>query len=157
MVESLSRENTHQILRQQALKYLTRREYSAKELQQKLVLKGFDSELVKAQIEELGRQGLQSDSRFAENYMRFRREKGFGPIRIQQELQQRGVSQELIELHTAINDPQWLDYLKKVRDKRFGDGKAQDLQQRSQQIRYLLYRGFSQNQIERLIAADDGG
>ena len=156
MVELLSSENTHQVLRQQALKYLTRREYSAQELQQRLVLKGFDSELVKAQIEELGQQGLQSDSRFAENYMRFRREKGFGPIRIQQELQQRGVSQDLIELHTNVNDPQWLDYLKKVRDKRFGDSQPQDLKQRSQQVRYLLYRGFSQNQIERLIADDVG-
>ena len=120
------------------------------------MLKGYDSELVKAQIEELGQQGLQSDSRFAENYMRFRREKGFGPVRIQQELQQRGVSPALIEQHINMNDPLWLEYLKNVRDKRFGDSKPQDLKQRSQQIRYLLYRGFSQSQIERLIADDDG-
>ena len=102
-------------LRRHAIMLLTRREHSTQELSQKLIAKGYDAALMHAVIQDLKHEGLQSDSRFAESYMRFRREKGFGPIHIRKELQQRGVSEDVISAIVDVRDPVWLEYLESAR------------------------------------------
>lgn len=131
-----------------AMRLLTRREHSCQELQQKLKHKGFDESLVHQILEDLERQGLLSDERFAESYFRFRRSKGYGPIRLQQELRQRGISDEIIAATVIEDDSEWFDLACKVREKRFGQALPENITDRAKQQRFLQYRGFNHQQLK---------
>ncbi len=71
---------------------LARREHSGKELQAKLRAKGYPEELTGEVVAALTREGLASDERFAEALVNVRRARGYGPLRIRHELEQRCVS-----------------------------------------------------------------
>ncbi len=157
MVESgsVELETDRKEMRRQAILSLTRREHSAKELLQKLIRKGYESEQVLALLDNLIDEGLQSDQRFAENYVRFRRKKGFGPVHIQQELQRRGVSKDIITAIVNTQDAGWLECLERARHKRFGPALPANPKDRAKQSRFLAYRGFSQEQITGVFCDDE--
>jgi len=81
-------------LRQRALGLLARREHSRAELQRKLTGPETDAAELGALIEHLATAGQQSDTRYAEAFVRSRIERGHGPVRIRQELRQRGVASD---------------------------------------------------------------
>ena len=70
--------------------YLSRREHSYQELIKKLGKKDFNLSLVNIELEKLIEDGLQSDSRFTESFIRSRKNQGKGPLRIRSELSIRG-------------------------------------------------------------------
>ena len=74
---------------------LARREHSRVELQEKLTKKGFPREQIECALEQLVANNLQSDQRFLEDFIRSRVLKGNGPLRISQELRQRGIEDGL--------------------------------------------------------------
>ena len=80
-----------------AVKLLSRREHSALELRDKLAKREFDEDEIELAIDELQQGGWLSDERFAEAYIRMRQLKGFGPIRISMELNERGVDEGIID------------------------------------------------------------
>lgn len=131
-----------------AMRLLTRREHSCQELKQKLERKGFNAGLVEDITAQLQQEGLLSDVRFAESYQRSRCNKGYGPIRIQQELKQRGTSQEIISATVIEDDPEWFELARRVREKRFGKALPGSLPERMKQQRFLQYRGFNQQQLK---------
>lgn len=133
---------------------LARREHSAAELFHKLRMRGYDEASIQAVIDALGKEGLQSDVRYTENYIHSRIEKGYGPVRIVQELRQKGINDELIQLHLAEQEPDWLELAGQVRMKRFGRNMPRDLKEQAKQSRFLQQRGFSGEQISRLFRAD---
>ncbi len=79
-------------MRKRALDLLARREHAVAELTRKLIEKGFDEIFVHEALSALVDDGLLSDARYAESYVRSRMGKGFGPVRIREELRQRGVA-----------------------------------------------------------------
>jgi regulatory protein len=131
-----------------AMRLLARREHSCQELKQKLQHKGFDAALVEKVTAQLHQEGLLSDARFAESYLRSRCNKGYGPIRIQQELKQRGTSQEIISAAVIQDDPEWFELARRVREKRFGKALPDSMPERMKQQRFLQYRGFNQQQLK---------
>lgn len=136
------------------LEMLSRREHSIWELKRKLVVRGYQSNLIEAVLVELCRDNLQSDQRFTENYIRSRVEHGFGPHRIAAELRERGVSTELI-INCLKQEDQWDSQVIKARNKRFGQVIPSSLKERNQQIRFLQYRGFTQEQINHALNGID--
>lgn len=134
-----------------ALDMLARREHSLHELQQKLVRKGCGAELAAEVAQELETRQLLSDGRFAEDLLRARRERGYGPLRIKKEMQDKGVDEELIERFVDMSDPLWLEILKRVRRKKFGDRRPRSYQERARQARFLQYRGFTFDQIQSVL------
>ncbi|MEM7054573.1 MAG: regulatory protein RecX [Pseudomonadota bacterium] len=88
-------------LRDAALKLLGRRDHSSKELTDKLAQRGFDGQLIEHVLAELSQSGLHSEQRYAESYARQRAMKAYGPLRIQAELAQRGLSRE--QISEALN------------------------------------------------------
>ena len=48
--------------------------------------------MIEEQIARLSRENLQSNLRFAESYARQRIGRGYGPVRVQEELRERGAS-----------------------------------------------------------------
>ena len=143
----------HGQARERALALLARREHSCEELRHKLAHKGFAG-CAEAVVAELERAQLVSDHRFAEALVRNRRERGYGPLKIQQELRAKGVAQELAE---AVVDPgaaQWAELLQQVWNKKFAGRRPGDYREWARQARFLEGRGFSAEQIRRVVSKD---
>ena len=130
---------------------LARREHSKHELQQKLVAKGFALKPVILILQTLEQEGLLSDVRFAEMYVRTRASHGFGPVRIQAELNEYGVAEEIIRAAVFAEGYDWSMLAKKVRSKKFGEKIPRDLSAIMQQKRFLHYKGFDFDIIKEII------
>ena len=128
---------------------LARREHSKAELLRKLVSKDFAIDEAKLVIDELALEGLQSDARFVDAYVHMRIGRGYGPIRIQMELQERGIAPELIKHALDFDEEYWLDLANKTRTKKFGTKIPQDFAAKTKQMRYLQYKGFDNDVILR--------
>jgi regulatory protein len=142
-------ENIDQInhIKKECLKLLTRREHSRKEIEQKLVNKGFDPELIVKIIAQLTEKDWQSDSRFAESYLNQRSRKGFGPVRIAYELQQKGINAADIAEQIQGNTDNWFLQLEQVCKKKYADPARLTHEERAKCYRFLLHRGFSSAMI----------
>jgi regulatory protein len=138
-----------------ALDMLARREHSRSELQHKLVKKGCAAELAASVARELEAQQLLSDERFVESLLQVRREGGYGPVRISREMKDKGIDPQLIEHYIDAADPQWLEVLKRVRRKKFGDRLPRSYPERARQARFLQYRGFTYDQIRSVLNPSD--
>jgi regulatory protein len=143
-----------QAIRQRAYKLLASREHSRLQLQRKLGERGFDEDTVASVLSELAAEGLQSDERYAESFVRSRIERGYGPIRIAAELREHGVDEALISDYLDFSDPLWPERLEEVRSRRFGEALPDDYQTRAKQARFLQYRGFTSDQIRRMLNQD---
>ncbi|MFO1352754.1 MAG: regulatory protein RecX [Gammaproteobacteria bacterium] len=135
--------------RDTALRLLGRREHSALELRHKLGLRGFTAASIDAVITQLGAEDLLNEARYAEVYAHTRADKGYGPLRIQRELRERGVASEDIAVALADLDDFWPRKLADIRRKRFANA-HKDASARLQQTRFLRQRGFTLEQINRL-------
>lgn len=151
MQETLARRTIQQV----AIDLLARRDHSRFELQQKLRQRGFVPEQITDLLQTLAEQGLQSDRCFADNYCRARMNKGYGPLRIAAELQQRGIVQELIEQCLSAVETNWLQQAICVQRKRFGKKIPVDFHERARQMRFLQYRGFSSEHIHGIFSMID--
>ena len=67
------------------------------------------------------------------------------------ELRERGLTEEFIEDHLQITDNSWLIALARILQKRFKNKKTTDKKFHYQQQRFLYYRGFTEEQIERVL------
>ncbi len=136
-----------QSLRERAMNFLARREHSVHELTTKLVKAEFDCDDIQNIIARLTEQDLQSDQRFAENYTRYRSNRGFGSQKIRQELKERGVDVELINDALEQQNIDWFAIAVMVRHKRFGEQSPDEFKEQAKQQRFLQYRGFTHEQI----------
>ena len=107
-------------LRRSAMDSLARREHSYVELQRKLRLKYPDAphNEIDFQLGRLRDQGLQSDARFVESYVRYRKSRGFAYLHIRSDLLGRGVSESLIESNLFEDDDDWLPMAEALVQKR---------------------------------------
>ena len=96
-------------LRRKAMDALARREHSFSELLKKLRGKYPEAEEsdIEFVLQRLRSQNLQSDARFTENFIRYRKSKGFGFYHIKNDLLGRGVGRDLIDDMLNIRDDDW--------------------------------------------------
>ncbi|WP_241505773.1 regulatory protein RecX [Parahaliea mediterranea] len=153
-------------IRRAAMDLLARREHSRKELQQKLSRRfgsaalGPDLEQkveqkvgqkvgqkVEQELERLQAENLQSDARYAESFARQRMLRGYGPLRLRQEMRQKGIPDAQANLALEALDVDWFEQARAVCEKKFGAAAAADLKEKSRRQRFLQYRGFSQDHI----------
>ena len=134
--------------RQAAIRLLARREYGAYELIEKLHHRGFPMEAVEQVVAWLQDKDLQSDRRFVEMYIRSRKSRGQGPVRLRAELQQLAINDELVRDHLESDEQEWVDIARQVCQKRFGVRREISAAERAKQQRFLQYRGFSFEQIK---------
>ena len=134
-------------IRKTAMDYLARREHGEQELARKLLARGFDADRVEATLNTLIADGLLSDRRFVEAFVHSRYQKGSGPQKIRAELRQRGIDDNLIGACLEAVDEQWPERAREVREKKFGRQPPGDFRERSRQMRFLLQRGFTAEQI----------
>jgi regulatory protein len=134
-------------IRLSAMNFLSLREHSVKELEQKLEKKSYCAEDVRVVIAKLTSGGLQSDHRFAEAFVNMRHRQGKGPLLIELELKARGVSPDIISLHLRIRDEIWNHAARDVAIKKFGTFELHDLKEKAKKTRFLTMRGFSSTNI----------
>ena len=129
---------------------LARREHSRVELSRKLKDKEYTSDEIEAALDRLRDEGLQSDARFCEGYVRYRAHGGFGPLRITQEMQQKGISHDMIARYLAPMKGSWPTLLYAAWEKKFSHTIPEDIKARGKQYRFLLMRGFEARDIHDL-------
>lgn len=132
------------------MNYLARREHAASELRDKLARRFDAPALIEEVVSRLTEQKLQCDERFTEAFVTMRMRQGKGPVRILQELQQKGVASELSEAYLDVSDSEWRDLAREVRAKRFGSELPDVPKEKAKQMRFLQYRGFTAEQVRSL-------
>lgn len=143
-------DDNYKDIKETCLRLLARREHSRKELLNKLTGKGFDREDVLAVIDELARQGWQDDHRYAQNYARYRMQKGYGPVRIEYELRQNGIDEADLDAVLQESGDSWMDLLEQVYNKKYNHKKNLDRNEWAKRSRFLLHRGFTGEMISAL-------
>ena len=138
-------------IRLAAMNLLARREHSQRELRQKLRRRFPKDELVQIEIERLAQENLQSDARFAEAFLLQRADRGYGFMKVRQELRDRGLSDS--EINRAVDDAEvdWSELAREVYNKKFGAESASDLSERAKRSRFMQYRGFDRDDYQSLI------
>jgi regulatory protein len=147
LLDVVAEQPTVASVKKSGLNLLARREHSQVELRNKLQLRSFPLTLIETALQELSREGWQSDSRFAECYTQMRINRGFGPLRIRYELQQRGIHDELIEACLPSDNEFWLEKIALLCRKKFATKVKNDIKGRAKQQRFLQQRGFTFEQI----------
>lgn len=154
MTQQTDRKNRPQVsLRQRALDYLARREYSVAELGKKLQSVARQYELDADEIPEIladfQKRNWISDSRFTEQILHARKAK-FGSARIAHELREKGISDNLIA--DALQDVKHdeLENAKAVWRKKFITPPS-SREEWAKQARFLQSRGFGFEIIKKVI------
>ena len=129
---------------------LARREHSRLELYQKLKQKKFEPNIINTELDKLSNEGLQSDERFAEAFLRSRIDKGKGPNIILSELLQRGVDELLVSnVLESISEGQWCEVAYETMNKKLGNESELDYDKQLKLMKFLNNRGFTRSQIEK--------
>ncbi len=134
-----------------ALGWLARREHSRREIHNKILKKGCAEAIAAEVVRQLEAERLLSDDRFMESLIRARRNRGYGPLRIQKELQEKGVAPEAIANWLVVTGQEWLEDIRRVQRKKFGGKIPKSYAERARQARFLQYRGFTYDQIQQLL------
>lgn len=134
-----------------AVRLLSRREHSAFEIRAKLTKREFDNSEIEQAIVELIQGDWLSDERFAEAYIRMRQLKGFGPIRISIELNERGVNESIVETYLHAGETSWSQTLVEQYKKKYKNKAIEDYNDKAKRIRFLQYRGFSLDGIYQVV------
>lgn len=136
-------------MRRKAVELLARREYSFLELEKKLLPLNGDEMVAYAALDWLVENGLQSDERFANMYVRSKAISGYGPIRIRLELSQKGVKEYLIEqaFEETQEEVDWEEEVDRLILKKAKSLDLNDPKDKNKVMGYLQRRGFSLNQI----------
>ncbi len=134
--------------------YLARREHGRAELTAKLEKAGFDPDISKNAVAQLVDDGLQSDERFVEAFVRSRINQGKGPVRIRAELREHRIADGLIDDGLSRAEQDWCELAREVRLKKFGAGSPADFKSKARQMRFLQSRGFESDHIQSAVSAD---
>ena len=138
--------------RKKAMDYLARREYGQRELEQKLIAAGFEAVIATDAVHKLSGEGLQDDRRFIENFVQSRINQGKGPVRIRQELGERGVSDGMIDEGFDDVAEDWYALARQIRGKKFGSDLPRNFTEKARQMRFLQYRGFESGHIQAAVS-----
>lgn len=137
-------------LRTLLLRYLAKRDYAYQELVNIFIKRGFAESLVHEELNKLKAKGYIDDERFACNFTRYRKARGFGPQRILYDLKLRGIDDGLIAENIKISDNDWLIEMQSLMAKRFNQH-SNDPNTHAKIMRFFLNRGFTRNQIFSLL------
>lgn len=136
-------------LRQRALEYLGKREYSAQELAQKLKPYADEIDDIDALIADFKARGWLNDQRFAEQLTQVRQRK-FGVRRVEHELREKGVADELIsDVVTQLKDNE-LENAREVWRKKFKTA-PENRDEWAKQARFMQSRGFDFDVIKKVL------
>lgn len=154
-------DRTQNRLRWLAFYYLSKRELSRYELQQKLKNKDFELCVIEPLLDEFAKEGYQSDLRFAQMLVRESIRKNRGTRHIAHSLKKAQVQMDMsvdeliasvtqdtlddtiLQNDNADEGVDWLLLAVEARCKKYGDTVPKDPKEKARQLRFLQYRGFT--------------
>jgi len=141
--------NSSKVIRIKAMDYLGRRDHSKSELFKKMRNEVDSFELLQEELDKLEMEGYINEQRFAEEYIRSRVIRGYGPIRIKSELRTKGLKDGTISISLMKYDGEWVSAAVKAVLKKFSsEAKAyKDQKILLKKKRFLAYRGFNFDHI----------
>lgn len=113
--------------------------------------KGVEGANIQRTLDALESEGLQSDARFAEVFVRSRISRGQGPVRIRVDLGQRKIDDSLMSLAFEAESPDWQALACQALVKRF-DGPGASPRERAKRERFLAGRGFEFDHVRYAMA-----
>ena len=136
-------------MRQRALEYLGKREYSYVELGQKLKTYAEESDDIPALLEDFKTRGWLSDKRFTDQLVHARQTK-FGSAKVAHELRQKGVADDLIANAVADVKANELQNATEVWRRKF-KAPPSNRDEWAKQARFLQSRGFGFDIIKKVL------
>jgi len=140
-----------------AVGLLARRDFSRAELRARLLragtrgaAAGADAGEVERVLDAVQAQGLLSEDRFVQEFIRAR-EARFGPVRLRHELMRRGVAEERIEAALKLQRRDEYTAAHALWQKRFKSAPP-DAREWARQARFLGARGFSHDVIRKILS-----
>ncbi len=136
-------------LRQRALEYLSKREYSLVELGQKLKAYASEADDIPALLADFKQRGWLSDARFTEQMVHAKQAK-FGTSKVAQVLREKGIEEDLISAAISQLSETEYDRASEVWRKKF-KAAATSREEWAKQARFLQSRGFSFDVIKKVL------
>ena len=132
---------------------LARRSVSKNELLKKLIMKGFSEEDALEAVDWFSQRGFVDDETYSRAVSDYYKKRGYGSIRIKQELMRRGISKELSE-NALFNMGSYESELSMLVQKKLG-GDTPTKEKIKKTIAFLIRRGFKYDEIRRAIENAD--
>jgi len=135
--------------RSRALRFLTYRARTVKELETYLQQKEFAAGVVTTVIAEMKDYGYLDDYKFVGDYINYRKSRGYGKKRIKYELKLKGAERDVVEdvIKDSFDREEELNTIREMLGKRLPqDGKI-DQRWLARQVGYLARRGFQEDLI----------
>lgn len=152
--ELIQKENEYFEIKKSALRFLSIRNHSYKELERKLIKKNFNREIVHKVLNELIELKYLNDYSFAEQFYTELKNKFFGPLKIKNEMIKRGIDREIVEEITRdyFNDDELqkqniLELLNKTKFPK----KISSKQELQKIYNHLINRGFSHQPVMQVL------
>ena len=139
------------VIYNKALDLVSRREHSQYELIQKLNKRFPETmPIIEEVVKKLAVNNILNDERLAEMYLNSRARKGFGPKKIEMELNFKKVDSSFIAIAIAEYES-WTENAQNELLKKFKGVKPTDYNSKMKQKQFLFNRGFSSQIIERIL------
>ncbi|WLI76127.1 recombination regulator RecX [Kosakonia sp. H02] len=158
MSDDSSRRSAVARLRDRAMRILAMRDHSEQEFRRKLtapVITKNGPEAVDATPEEIEQvvawcleHNFLDDTRFVRQFIASRARKGYGPARIRQELNQKGITREISENAMRDCEIDWVANAREQALRKYGEPLPTEFAAKVKVQRFLLYRGFMQDDIQ---------
>jgi regulatory protein len=129
-----------------AAKLLARREFCSIELGAKLLARGFEPGAVRSALGQLIEERYLDDERYARLFVSLRADRGQGPLRIRRDLAGLGLPRALIDAQLAAHGG-WASLAHEQLTRRFGSSAPRSWPEKARRLRFLQYRGFSNDDI----------
>ena len=138
-------------LRERALGYLTRREYSRQELHRKLLPYAGEEDL-DSLLDEFKQRGWLSDARYVDQMVHARKGK-YGSLKVAHELRAQGVAEELVDQAVKEVRKEELETARNLWRKKFGT-QPDSREEWAKQARFLQSRGFGMDTIKAVLRGE---
>jgi regulatory protein len=135
--------------RSRALRFLTYRARTIKELELYLQQKEFAADIIATVIAEMKDYGYINDYVFAQDFINYRKSRGYGEKRIKYELKLKGVEKDCLEelIANSFDSEEVLNVIRDILRKRLPDDGKIDRRWAVKQVGFLARRGFQENLI----------
>jgi regulatory protein len=139
--------------RSRALRFLTYRARTVKELETYLQQKEFAAGIVASVIAEMKDYGYLDDYKFSRDFINYRKSRGYGKKRIKYELKLKGIERDCVEelIADSFDREEELNVIRDMLRKRMPDDGIIDQRWVVRQAGFLARRGFQENLIMNIL------
>lgn len=136
-----------------AMRSLARRESAESELARRLRQQGYQEEVIEAVVDYCRGYNWVNDERYGAMAVRAGAAKGHGPLKIRFELRRKGLDDGQIDAAFEQPELDWFELALELLERRANIADLADFKLRMKWLKYLLGRGFSQDQARYAISA----